>query len=224
MSTFVRSGAASCTCEKLKALFHKIKRTITRFVGNPLFELRRQYYNVRDLILVRKVVSGDVYFKFRGDLYPEVLKGGNAAAFICETAKFFCHGKGLDIGPGKWPLKGAIPVENEEDQNAYNLGRFEDYSLDFVFSSHCLEHLKRWEDALSTWIRKLKAGGILFLYLPHESMKMWRPGGPWARHHHVWIPTVRMINPFLKQNGMDIVEYNPGKDDAWGFHIVAKKL
>jgi SAM-dependent methyltransferase len=224
MSHFVRSGVASCTSERSEALLHKIKRTIIRFVKNPLFELRGQYYNVRDFILVRKIVSGDVYFKFRGELYSGVLTGGNAAAFIRKTAKFYCHGKGLDIGPGKWPLTGAIPVENELGQNAFNLDNFEDNTLDFVFSSHCLEHLKRWEDALSVWIRKLKAGGILFLYLPHESMKMWRPGGPWARHHHVWIPTVKKINPFLTQNGMDVLEYNSGKDDAWGFHIVAKKL
>jgi SAM-dependent methyltransferase len=203
----------------------KIKRTINRFIENPLFELRRQYWNVRDLIFVRKVVrGGSLYFKFRGEFYPEVLTGGNAAAFIYETTKLYCHGKGLDIGPGKWPLKGAIPVENEENQNAYNLNRFEDNSLDFVFSSHCLEHLKRWEDVLSLWIKKLKVGGILFLYLPHESMKMWRPGGPWARHHHVWVPTVKKINPFLKKKGMEILDYNPGKDEAWGFHIVAKKL
>lgn len=211
-------------CKNPWKLPSKIKRTIIRFIGNPLFELKWQYWNVRDLLFVRKVVREGTYFKFLGELYPEFLKGGDAASFICETAKLYCHGKGLDIGPGKWPLKGAIPIENGEDQNAYKLDSFEDSSLDYVFSSHCLEHLKRWEDALSLWIRKLKTGGVLFLYLPHESMKMWRPGGPWVRHHHLWIPTVEKINPFLKQNGMKILDYNPDKDEAWGFHIVAKKL
>lgn len=211
-------------CNSLKVLPNKIKRTINRFIENPLFELRRRFWNLRDMIFVRKVVNGGIYYKYRGELYSESLMGGNAASFIYETAKLYCDGKGIDVGPGKWPLKGAIPVENEKEQNAYNLDRFEDNSLDFVFSSHCLEHLKRWEEALYLWIRKLKAGGILFLYLPHKSMKMWIPGGPWARHHHVWIPTVEKINPFLRQNGLEILDYNPDKDEAWGFYIVAKKF
>jgi len=212
-------------CKKYKPLTGRVARVIGRMLKNPKSEIKLQFWNIRDKLFVRKVVSkGDVYYKHKGQLYPEFLTGGNAAVFIYKTAKLYCRGKGLDIGPGKWPLDGAIPIENDEDQNAYNLDSFKLNSLDYVFSSHCLEHLERWKEALSLWIRKLKVGGILFLYLPHKSMKMWRPGGPWARHHHVWIPTVEKINSFLTQNGMEIVDYNPDRDEAWSFHIVAKKL
>ena len=124
----------------------------------------------------------------------------------------------------RMPIEGAIPIENFEGQNAYRLDDFEDNSLDYVFSSHCLEHLERWKDALYLWVKKLKVGGILFLYLPHESMKMWRPGGPWVRHNHLWIPTVEEIIPFLSENGVQILDYNPRRDEAWSFHIVARKL
>jgi SAM-dependent methyltransferase len=198
----------------------KISRVIARGLQNPCSEIKRQYWNIRDLLFVYKINDRHWYL---GDFYPDYLAHGNAAQFIRKKASEYCHGKGLDIGGGKWPLEGAILVDDNENMNAYNLSNFVDNSLDYVFSSHCLEHLTRWEEALTLWIRKIKAGGILFLYLPHESMKMWSPGGPWVREHHVWAPTVNSLIPVIERNGMRILDYNPGRDDAWSFHIVAEK-
>jgi SAM-dependent methyltransferase len=173
---------------------------------------------------VRQVsINGEIFFEYRGIRYPERLARGNAKEWIEEKAKKYCRGRGTDVGADQWPLEGAIPVRNETDQNAYKLDKFEDSSLDYVFSSHCLEHLDRWYEALELWVRKLKTGGILFLYLPHESMKLWRPGAPWVADGHVWIPKHEILIPFLKGCGLSIVEYNPAKDDMWSFHIVAKK-
>lgn len=203
-----------------KKYAHRLLRVITRGLQNPICEVKWQYWNLRDKLFVRKIGE---YYKYQGEMYPEYLMHGNAAKFIHDKAKKYCRGRGLDIGAGKWPFEGAIPIEDEEDQNAYNLDDFEDNSLDYIFSSHCLEHLERWKDALKLWIRKIKVEGILFLYLPHESMKMWRPCGPWARHHHVWIPTVDKIKPFLIENGMEMLDFNSDKDEAWGFHIAAVK-
>jgi predicted SAM-dependent methyltransferase len=92
-----------------------------------------------------------------------------------------------------------------------------------VFSSHCLEHLSRWQDALRLWVRKLKPGGILFLYLPHESMKMWRRCGPWVGLGHQWIPTHEVVVRFLGDLGLEIVEFNPGRDSYWSFHVVGRR-
>lgn len=42
-------------------------------------------------------------------------------------------------------------------------------SMDYVFSSHCLEHLKKpLNYILYEWVRVLKPGGLLILYLPHK--------------------------------------------------------
>jgi SAM-dependent methyltransferase len=198
-----------------------LMRALARGLRDPIAEVRRQYWNVRDFLFVRKV--GEHYF-YRGERYPAYLAQGNAAQFIRDEALKYCRGRGLDIGAGEWPLDGAIPVENSHAANAYNLSAFDDNSLDYIFSSHCLEHLTRWEEALALWIQKIKVGGILFLYLPHESMKMWRPGGPWVRDHHVWIPTAQQLIPFLENCGMSILDHNPGRDHAWSFHLVAKKI
>lgn len=170
------------------------------------------------------IVEGKVYHKYRGELYPDYLHHGNAASFIQDFALKWCVGKGLDIGADRWPLPGSIAVQNEPGRNATTLGMYEDSSLDFVFSSHCLEHLENWQEALQLWIHKIKPGGILFLYLPHESMRLWNPGGAWVDTGHKWKPTLEILLPFLRERSIDIIEYNPDKDAYWSFHVVGRKM
>lgn len=167
--------------------------------------------------------DGKMFYKYKGELYPEYLDKGNAASFIVKKAQQYCIGKGIDIGADKWPFPGSIPVQNEKDQNAYKLDKFDDGSLDYVFSSHCLEHLDDWQSALKLWVRKLKPNGILFLYLPHESMSLWHPGSPWVGPGHKWIPTIEILTEFLTYNGIEIIEYNNQRDGYWSFHLVGKK-
>jgi SAM-dependent methyltransferase len=173
---------------------------------------------------VRRIETPDgVVHEYRGERYPDYLNHGNACSFISERALAACQGAGIDVGASSWPLPGATPVRDEPHQNAYKLDAFPDGSLDYVFSSHCVEHLRRWRDALGLWARKLKPGGTLFLYLPHESMKLWRRCGPWVGLGHEWIPTHEVLVPFLTGLGLDVVEFNPGRDSYWSFHVVARR-
>jgi SAM-dependent methyltransferase len=175
-------------------------------------------------LLVREVsVRGETYHAYRGGLYPDYLHYGNACSFISERALQYCAGRGIDVGAGEWPLPGAIPIRDEAKENAYELGSFDDGSLDFVFSSHCLEHLDRWQEAVDLWIRKLKPGGVLFLYLPHESMMLWRRGGPWVGLGHKWVPTHDVLGPYLERHGMSLIDFNAGRDAYWSFHVVARR-
>jgi SAM-dependent methyltransferase len=201
-------------------LFSKIKRAI----GNSEQILPFLFTFLKQIQVKRIEKDGKVFFKYKGEIYPDYLNKGNSVSFIFDKAKGYCQGKGIDVGAGSGPLPGSIPIENEEEQNAYKLDKFLDGSLDYVFSSHCLEHLDNWKDALSLWIRKLKTNGILFLYLPHESMHLWNPGGPWVGNRHKWIPTYKIISKYLVDNMMDIIEFNPGKDEYWSFHIIARKI
>jgi SAM-dependent methyltransferase len=174
-------------------------------------------------MFVRRVSrDGKIFYEYGGEFYPQYLSKGNAISFIQDKAETICKGKGLDIGASRWPLTGAMPVRNEQGQNAYQLDNITDNSLDYVFSSHCLEHLEQWREALKLWTGKLKSGGILFLYLPHESMKLWHPEAPWGSHHK-WTPNTTIINEYLGSIGLDIVEYSPEKDQYWSFYIVARK-
>lgn len=175
-------------------------------------------------LFVREVsIDGRLHHAYRGRLYPDYLHHGNACSHIAERALPYCAGRGLDIGAGEWPLPGAIPVRDEAEANAYRLDKFDDDSLDFIFSSHCLEHLERWPEALDLWVRKLKPGGVLFLYLPHESMGLWKRCGPWVGLGHKWTPTHEVLVPHLERRGMQVIDLNPGHDDYWSFHVVARR-
>jgi SAM-dependent methyltransferase len=154
-------------------------------------------------------------YEYRGNLYPEYLKHGNACQFICQTAVQFCKGNGLDIGAGPWPLPGAIPVELKNGGDAMDLpeGKF-----DYIFSSHCLEHLQNPIAALEHWTTRLIEGGILFVYLPHHDMEYWRPQNC-RKHLHTWTPY--QMATIFRDLGFSKVIHSE-RDLAWSFAVVGK--
>ena len=125
---------------------------------------RECLYNIRIAQVLRQV---DGLEKI-----PE-MERGNAKQFVEKKAYKYCIGKGLDVGAGRFPLNGSIPVDIVNGNNAINL-EFENNSMDYVFSSHCLEHIEQYQRALSEMERVLKPGGFLFLYLPHPDYLPWR--------------------------------------------------
>ena len=56
------------------------------------------------------------------------------------------------------------------DGDAQLLAGVSDESLDFVHSSHCLEHMVDPRIALDHWIRVLKPGGHLVIVVPDEDL------------------------------------------------------
>jgi SAM-dependent methyltransferase len=152
-------------------------------------------------------------FSYNGRRYPEYLKKGNASQYITPIAKQFCKGKGLDVGPGKWPLPGAIPHELTDGKRAEDLpeGKF-----GYIFSSHCLEHLVNPIETLEHWKTRLKTNGVLFLYLPHPDMEYWLPQNC-RKHLHSWYP--EQIRKILEDLGFKDVLVSE-RDLAWGFSAV----
>jgi len=199
-------------------------RKLFKALANPPLAFRRAANLIKKKIFLKRIVKDEEYFVgYKGELYPDYLFRKKGSNYIKEKALKYCKGRGIDIGAGAWPLEGAFAIENIPEENAYKLDRFPDASLDFIFSSHCVEHLEKWPEALLLWIKKLKSGGILFLYMPHESMKLWRPGSIYGMGH-VWSPTWQVLNPFLEKSGMEILEYESGRDKFWSFHIAARKI
>lgn len=85
----------------------------------------------------------------------------------------YMSGQGLDIGfqgytDGAQPiLDTAIGVDtNYPGYNGSNLP-FQSESQDYVYSSHCLEHIEHDYHTISEWFRVLKPGGHLVIVVPH---------------------------------------------------------
>ena len=161
------------------------------------------------------MIDKRVYY-YKGILYPEYLKCGNANAFIEPVAKHFCKGKGIDIGGFfEWTLPGAKPINilNNDGFDAHHLPGKE---YDYIFSSHTLEHLPDCVGALKHWKRHLKKGGVLFLYLPHPDMEYWLPQNN-RKHLHLFYP--KDVHKLLRDLGFKYVLHSE-RDFYWSFAVV----
>lgn len=164
--------------------------------------------------------NNDKIFNYKGKLYPEYIKHGNACHFIESVAKKFCIGKGLDIGGTKdWNYPKAQIINIEDPSNDYDAYNLPNKKYDYIFSSHTLEHLPNYVQALEYWIDHLKKGGVLFLYLPHPDMEYWLPQNN-KKHLSVFYPND--INKCLKDLGMKQV-INSERDMYWAFTVVGIK-
>lgn len=110
---------------------------------------------------------------------------GDEASKVKYEIVQYTRGKGIDLGCG--PHKAFphfIGVDSCKDTELFNiemkpdvvcedaskLDFIEDGDLDFVFSSHLLEHIQDTGAALAEWWSKIKVGGHLVLYLPDASL------------------------------------------------------
>jgi hypothetical protein len=156
------------------------------------------------------------FYEYKGNLYPNYLKKGNACSFVLPYAKEFCSGNGLDIGGFfEWTFPGAraINIANNDGYDAYTLP---DGQYDYIFSSHTLEHLTNYVEALTYWKSKIKKGGILFLYLPHPDMEYWLPQNN-PKHLHVFYP--EDLKKLLQDIGYQEVMTSE-RDLYWSFSVV----
>lgn len=88
--------------------------------------------------------------------------------------KTFMSGKGLDIGYRGY-LKDVVPILEtatgiDTDYPGYD-GKtlpFPEESQDYVYSSHTLEHISDYKQALRDWFRVLCEDGYMVLTVPHK--------------------------------------------------------
>lgn len=73
---------------------------------------------------------------------------------------------------------------NGDDINILPIGK-----PDYIFSSHCLEHLPNYVQTLDYWMDTLASKGTLFLYLPDRSQKYWLPWNN-RKHIHSFYPEI----------------------------------
>ena len=157
--------------------------------------------------------------EFNGKKYPKFQSEGNASQFVIPFAKHICKGNGVDVGCNRieWSFPGSFPVDPAI--NEYNALNFPQENLDYIFSSHCLEHLNDWVSVMDYWYDKLKQGGTIFIYLPDYSQEYWRP---WNNRKHLNIFTPEIIYDYMENKGYKNI-FKSGVDLNNSFIIIGEK-
>jgi len=161
------------------------------------------------------------FISFDGDEYPAFQAEGNAAQFVMPFAEQLLKGKGYDVGCGKkeWALPWAIPIDPNIDPSQDGMNLPLEPQVDFIFSSHCLEHLPNYVAALEHWSNVIKLDGKMLLYLPDYSQKYWRP---WNNKKHIHVLSPQVIIDCLSHCGWTKVLYG-GVDLNNSFTIFATR-
>lgn len=126
----------------------------------------------------------------------------------------YCQGSGIDIGYGGDLLR--LPDHVRAHVRPWDIGNGDATlmngipaaTFDFVYSSHCLEHVYFPVTALRNWWRILKPGGFLLLNIPHRDLyeKRLRLPSAWNSDHKTfWLvsrnepPNTYGIVPLIRQ-------------------------
>jgi SAM-dependent methyltransferase len=127
----------------------------------------------------------------------------------------YLRGKGLDLGCGAEKVldtKNVIGIDSDKDLSLFgnkanfdiqldvtDLSMFASRSVDFVYSSHVLEHIElaKAPQVLRDWCRLIKKGGYLVLYLPLSGLYP-DPGEQYANGDHKFAVTYDVIDGFMQ--------------------------
>lgn len=164
---------------------------------------------------------------------------------ISETSKCrqslskFCQGDGVDVGFGGDPIvPHAICMDQVQPYAKYldhvqhlhgdacHLHWFRDGALDFVYSSHVLEDFQDTRALLDEWLRVLKPGGNLVLYLPDEQTyrahcrSQGKP--PNAHHIHEYFGMDHVTKALSHRQDIEIV-HSRFPVGIYSFELVVRK-
>jgi SAM-dependent methyltransferase len=159
--------------------------------------------------------------EFKNHTYPHFQSEGFAARFAFPVAEMLCKGNGVDVGCMKpeWAFPNAKPIDIAFDDGFHALNLPD--NLDYIFSSHCLEHLDNYVTALEYWHKQLKPRGILFLYLPDmNSQVYWRP---WHNRKHIHFLFPELMRLYAQDCGLWENVFVSDTDLNSSFYFVAEK-
>lgn len=170
----------------------------------------------------------------------ETSKGNESQKCRWEIVPY-TRGRGLDIGCG--PLKcfphfigvdnchhemfGQVIKPDVRIDTCLDLKLFATEGLDFIFSSHTLEHINPSDvvACLTEWMRVVKVGGHLVLYLPDKKLYP-NIGKEGANPDHRWDPDYSSLTSYMEQvpQGWNLVLYQlRDQDDEYsGLYVFQK--
>lgn len=161
-----------------------------------------------------------------------------------ERLSPFCVGNGLDLGfGGSSILPSAICIDRAEGHGSRShhsnpspthiagdietLPWFKDDSLDYVFSSHALEDFQDTAGVIKEWLRVIKPGGHLVLFLPdqktYEEDCRKNNSPPNMAHVHADF-SLEFVKARLPANAEVVYQEWPFTGNPYSFALVARKL
>ena len=148
----------------------------------------------------------------------------------------YTRGRGLEIGCGQEKAyQHFIGVDNGHHfgkaaadiiAEADDLSMFADESMDFVFSSHVLEHMEDMGKALAEWGRVIKPGGYLVLYVPSANLypKMGETGANPDHKHDIYPGDIERMLVVGIYYWTEIVNEERSDDDEYSLFEVYQKV
>jgi SAM-dependent methyltransferase len=89
---------------------------------------------------------------------------------MTDYEKSLLSGDGIDIGCGLDPIMPSAKPFDMEDGDANEISKYVTKQFDYVFSSHCLEHMLDPSLAIAEWWKLVKQGGHLIFTVPDEDL------------------------------------------------------
>jgi SAM-dependent methyltransferase len=126
-------------------------------------------------------------------------------------------GRGIDIGCGDDPVTSDCLHWDRQQGDAQTLPGVPGNAFDWVYSSHCLEHLPDPWRALLRWWELLRPGGQLLVVVPDEDLY---EQGCWPSRfnpEHRWTFTLHKTHSWspVSINLADLVATLPGHRVRW---------
>jgi SAM-dependent methyltransferase len=130
-----------------------------------------------------------------------------------EDVQSLLKGEGLDIGAGADPIVPGVRTFDQAQGDANRIDEYIHQQFDFVFSSHCLEHMLDPWDALARWWKLIKPDGHLIVIVPDEDLY---EQGYWPSlfnedHKHTFTLNERSWSP-VSINVRKLIESLPGTE------------
>lgn len=149
----------------------------------------------------------------------------------------YMRGKCLDIGAGPYKVfPQFVGVDNGHHwghwdnvrvECASDLSQFGSASWDLAYSSHLLEHFEyeRVPAVLKEWMRVVKMGGYMVLYVPDEA-EYPEVGHPHANADHKWNVNYDLVVKAMEAiPGWDMVDFQKRNEaDEYSLFFVFKKV